>query len=221
MHLHALPLAFLLFHVLPLLSAAPASESGSTISTAQSITSEPPVHDLSSNRPSVTTKASSTVAQRKPTVAVSPKPHHVVPPTKPTQIPSGPNPTRPATPPPVKPSFHPHPHPQGQSVAALVFEILGGLAGCLLVLSLLRCVYSYNRTPNRDRITAILHRHQLQREMEELERNPPDPRRSVEPPPPYLAPPTYPDDEHTLLSRPSAVPFPSPLQPAVLLPPNG
>ncbi|KAJ6628917.1 hypothetical protein B0H10DRAFT_104509 [Mycena sp. CBHHK59/15] len=94
------------------------------------------------------------------------------------------------------------PSPHRQTTAAIVLEILGALAGCLLLISFMRCVYSYNRTPNRDRITAVLHRHQLQREMEELERNPPDRRGSlVEPPPPYLAPPSYPDNENTPLAN--------------------
>jgi len=122
----------------------------------------------------------------------------------------------------VPSAFHPHPR-HNESTAAIVFEVLGALAGLLLFLGLLRCLYSYNRTPHRDRIAAVLHRHQLQREMEELERNPPEPRRSLEPPPPpYLAPPVYPDDEYTPLSRRQSVSYPEDTrsQPSTL-PPNG
>nr|GAT53623.1 predicted protein [Mycena chlorophos] len=95
-----------------------------------------------------------------------------------------------------------------ESLAALVFEIIGILAALVVAFSVIRCFIIYKRTPQRDRILNILHRHQLQREMEELERNPPMPwqRPSIDPPPPpYLRPPDYEDDsESALLSRPRA-----------------
>jgi len=83
-----------------------------------------------------------------------------------------------------------------QSPAAIAFEVLGGLAGFALVLGFLRCLYSYKKTPNRDRVAAFVNRHRLEREMEELERNNTFRGRSYRftppPPPPYYPkPPSY------------------------------
>jgi len=99
---------------------------------------------------------------------------------------------------------HPDDGHHSTSTAVLIFEILGVLAAVLVVLGIVRCLLIYSRTPNQDRIVNILHRHQLQREMEELERNPRLFHRNslIEPPPPpYLRPPDYQDD-CTPLSRP-------------------
>ncbi|KAJ7864897.1 hypothetical protein B0H13DRAFT_2068642 [Mycena leptocephala] len=210
-----LPLAFLLY-LLPLLSAAPTSttasasvdvDDASTLphsSSADGSVSRTPLESQSGSmsRQSTHTTAPAHAITHKPTVG--PSKHNVPPITHPTtngQITLRPgSPTR--SPGPAPSHFHPHPPPHHQSTSSLVFEILGAIAGILFFLSVLRCIYSYNRTPSHDRITAILHRHQLQREMEELERNPPLRRASlVEPPPPYIAPPpSYPADEHTPLS---------------------
>lgn len=81
-----------------------------------------------------------------------------------------------------------------QKPIVIVFEVLGGLIGLAVIISCLRCCYVYNKTPKRDRIAAVLHRHQLERELEELERNPLALRRSPtgDPVPPYFPPPpTY------------------------------
>jgi hypothetical protein len=75
-----------------------------------------------------------------------------------------------------------------------VFEVLGGVVAGLLLLSFLRCCNNYRKTPRRDRIADIVHRHNLQRELEELERNPRTLRRPSlpEPAPPYFPrPPSY------------------------------
>ncbi|KAF7352529.1 hypothetical protein MVEN_01217900 [Mycena venus] len=217
-----LSLAFLLC-LLPLLSAAPAtsntpaavSDPGAAIASSFSASATPQrVSTDASIPPSQVQKGSSQAAStthssvHKPTVGTTK--HHVVTPTAQPhtggQITHGSIPTtRSFVPGPAPSHFHPRPPPQHhQSEATLVFEILGALAGVIFFLSVVRCIYSYNRTPSHDRITSILHRHQLQREMEELERNPPDHRRSLvePPPPPYIAPPAYPDDESTPLSHP-------------------
>ncbi|KAF8897842.1 hypothetical protein BD779DRAFT_405121 [Infundibulicybe gibba] len=81
--------------------------------------------------------------------------------------------------------------PAGHKPIAILFEVLGGIAGVVFLALTLRCVYVYKRTPHQDRIAAIVNRHRLQREMEELERNPrPLWRpRNWEPAPPYFPPP--------------------------------
>ncbi|THH28800.1 hypothetical protein EUX98_g5396 [Antrodiella citrinella] len=85
------------------------------------------------------------------------------------------------------------------STVSLVFAVLGGIALVLGLLSLIRCLYVYRRTPSRDRIAGLMNRHQLDQEMEEREREQLA-RRIQErvrpvwkpPPPPYMpAPPAY------------------------------
>ncbi|KAJ7180393.1 hypothetical protein C8R43DRAFT_972893 [Mycena crocata] len=199
---------------LPFLHAAPApsgSADGSVFSassTPDESTSGSGSRTVAPSRNQSTTRANS----HKPTVGTTKK--HVVTTTRPAgQITYRPVPTTHTVTPPAPSNFHPRP-PHHQSIASLVLIILGALAGIIFFLSVVRCIYSYNRTPQRDRISSILHRHQLQREMEELERNPPDLRRGslVDPPPPYLAPPSYPDDphtadEHTPLSRRQSISY--------------
>ncbi|KAJ6515576.1 hypothetical protein C8R45DRAFT_1205807 [Mycena sanguinolenta] len=205
-------LAFLLY-LFPLLSAAaPAAPSPS------SSTTDTPQLDTASNTPT-STDGSSSVSTRfaspsestktstiihKPTSESSPA-HRVVGPSSHPPIASGdgqntwrPNPTN--HPAPI-PSHHDDHRPH-HSAATLVFEILGALAGVIFVLSVVRCIYSYKRTPTHDRITSVIHRHQLQREMEELERHPPRRDSLVEPaPPPYVPPPPSYIDENTPLSN--------------------
>jgi hypothetical protein len=107
-----------------------------------------------------------------------------------------PRPTR-VIPPPPAPSDvldqHQH-HQPVQSPIAIFFEVLGGLVGLALLVSCTHCFYHYNRTPKRDRISAVLERHHLERELAELDRNPLALRRSPtsDPLPLYLPPPpTY------------------------------
>ncbi|KAK7061987.1 hypothetical protein R3P38DRAFT_2832730 [Favolaschia claudopus] len=137
----------------------------------------------------------------------------------------GPTPSHFHRPPPSDPHRN---NNNNTSTTGLVFEILGALAGVAFFFGVARCIYSYRRTPSHDRITSILHRHQLQREMEELERNPPQRQSSLRepPPPPYIAPPpSYPVDEHTPLSnRDSSGSYdepPSPPHTATAFRPNG
>jgi len=79
----------------------------------------------------------------------------------------------------------------GQKPILVVFEVLGGLLALGFLLCLGRCCYQYKKAPKRDRIAEVLHRHHLQREMEELERNP-QRRPSLDPAPPYFPkPPSY------------------------------
>lgn len=63
-----------------------------------------------------------------------------------------------------------------------------------------RCFYSYRKAPERDRIAALLNRHRLEREMEEMERDRVDRFRQMmestsyqwrPPPPPYQQAPAY------------------------------
>ncbi|KAI0750993.1 hypothetical protein C8Q80DRAFT_1154928 [Daedaleopsis nitida] len=88
----------------------------------------------------------------------------------------------------------------GQSTLAIVSEVLGGAVLLFILMSLGRCLYSYRRAPQRDRIGALLNRHQLQREMEEMERDRVDRFRQMmestshqwrPPPPPYQHAPAY------------------------------
>ncbi|KAJ6490287.1 hypothetical protein C8R47DRAFT_1124053 [Mycena vitilis] len=203
------PLAFLLY-LLPLLSAAPASNTPIShdadvlsVSAAPSSTPQRSESDSSSGA-SQAPSAAKTSSARSSTPSITHKPtvgttKHQLAST--THLSNGQITARPgastthAVVPASTPShfFHdPPPAHHRQSMTSLVFEILGALAGIVFFLSVLRCLYSYNRTPSHDRITAILDRHQLQREMEELERNGP-PRRGrdslVEPPPPPYVPP--------------------------------
>jgi hypothetical protein len=114
--------------------------------------------------------------------------HH----TLPTHIltPQAPTPSPTITPP---PDIHLRPH-STQSPIAIVFEVLGGLAGFAFVLGFIRCLHSYRKTPNRDRVAAFVNRHRLEREMEELEQNNAfhHSYRFNPPPPPYFPkPPSY------------------------------
>ncbi|KAI0722741.1 hypothetical protein C8Q76DRAFT_720071 [Earliella scabrosa] len=86
----------------------------------------------------------------------------------------------------------------GQSAVAIVFEVIGGAVGLLVLLALGRCYYSYRRTPPRDRISALLSRHQLEREMQEQARDrmarfsqAVETYRWRPPPPPYQHAPAY------------------------------
>ncbi|KAJ7284519.1 hypothetical protein C8J57DRAFT_1288723 [Mycena rebaudengoi] len=83
-------------------------------------------------------------------------------------------------------------------VAAIVLEVVAAILGLILLLSFLRCLNSYFRTPGYDRVAAILQRHGLHREMREQQHtwNPLGRRRQSNntdfvPPPPYLSPPSY------------------------------
>ena len=87
---------------------------------------------------------------------------------------------------------------RGQSTVALVFEILAGAAGLFIALAVARCVHAYRRAPPRDRIGALVDRHAIQREIEELERGRMErlaralePYRWRAPPPPYQHAPAY------------------------------
>jgi len=99
------------------------------------------------------------------------------------------------TAPPMPPPTHTGPPHRSSRpmIVVIVFATLGGVAGLAVIFSVLRCLRSYGQTPRRDRIASILHRHQIQREMEELERNVVR-RPSIRqpPPPPYVPrPPSY------------------------------
>lgn len=87
--------------------------------------------------------------------------------------------------------------PHGQPVVAIVFECFAGVLGLFLLAGLTRCAYKYKRAPARDRIAALISRHQLEREMAQIERSDLQrrtrPRASMAgpPPPPYQPAPTY------------------------------
>ena len=93
------------------------------------------------------------------------------------------------------------PSPQkstGQSTSSIVLEVLAGIVAAVVLFLVGRCYYSYRRTPARDRIGALLNRHRLEREMEEMERDRMerfsralDSRRWRPPPPPYQHAPEY------------------------------
>ncbi|KAJ7167490.1 hypothetical protein C8R46DRAFT_1093166 [Mycena filopes] len=226
-----LPLAFLFLFLLPLLSAAPASLNAVDSASAITPTSSRPTESLenasSTPRSTQTGKGGgasvSAHTTHKPPVGASKTatPHTQTVPggqiTRPASLTRLPGPTASHTRPHERPPHH-------QSMAIIVFEVLGALAGVAFVLSVVRCFWSYNRTPARDRIAAVMHRHQLQREMEELERNPPERHQSLRepPPPPYIRPPSYDGegDESRLLTSSGASPPPTP-HPPLPSRPNG
>ncbi|OCH94334.1 hypothetical protein OBBRIDRAFT_165896 [Obba rivulosa] len=89
-------------------------------------------------------------------------------------------------------------HSHHQPAVAIVFEVLAGVVGLIVVLVLGRCCYSWQKTPRQDRIAALMNRHALDREMAELERARLQERlrvrqaERVPPPPPYIPdPPAY------------------------------
>ena len=80
----------------------------------------------------------------------------------------------------------------------ILFEVIGGIAGILIIFSLGRCIYKYKRTPRQDRVAALVDRHMLERELAEMEEAQ-TPRALVRgrraslvrPPPPYQRAPDY------------------------------
>ncbi|KAI0677352.1 hypothetical protein C8Q78DRAFT_85597 [Trametes maxima] len=104
-------------------------------------------------------------------------------------------------PPGQTPQPRPHPPPSsqaGQPPIAIAFEVLGGVIGLAILAGLARCYIVWRRTPPRDRIAALVSRHQLEREMEEMERERMErlnqaleARRWRPPPPPYQQAPEY------------------------------
>jgi len=165
------------------LSAAATIHSATTHSNVVSNSAIHTDSSIISNSTHTTHHSSS--SSRPPTLHIPPT-HILTPPFY------GPTPT------PI-PHIRPHsPDQQNtQSPIAIVFEVLGGLVGFVLVLGFIRCLYSYKKTPDRDRIAAFVNRHQLEREMEELERNNAFHQHSYQfnpPPPPYFPkPPSYED----------------------------
>jgi len=150
---------------------------------------------------------------------------HPIPITTPTFLPRPSRTNQPFVP------FHagdpPPSQHSGQKPILVVFEVLGGLLALGFLLCLGRCCYQYKKAPKRDRIAEVLHRHHLQRELEELERNPGILRRGSlrDPAPPYCPdPPSYEDTSSPITAganytdmdtRTSSV-----LQPSILIPPR-
>ena len=125
-----------------------------------------------------------------------------IPHTPSTSLPFTPHRQPPATSHPDPPSVAPHTSrvASHQPVVAIVFEVIAGLVALFILLSLARCLYSWRKTPSRDRIAVLVNRHQLEREMAELEREQLERRRRqwrqqhsilVPPPPPYQRAPSY------------------------------
>ncbi|KAI0832618.1 hypothetical protein BC628DRAFT_1414897 [Trametes gibbosa] len=110
-----------------------------------------------------------------------------------------PNPTSPTGPPhPPPPPRPPPPSRSGQPPVAIAFEVLGGIILLLVLVGIARCYIVWRRTPPRDRIAALMNRHRLEREMEEMERERMErlsraleARRWHPPPPPYQPAPEY------------------------------
>jgi hypothetical protein len=124
--------------------------------------------------------------------------HQTFPAKRPTTLPDGLHSTHRPTkgnthpPQPIFPTWHPntqippstetqfpheHPRPTVSSssfsrhppAVAVAFEVIGGLLGLLVLFGVIRCLVSYGRTPDHDRVAAFIDRHRIQREMEELE----------------------------------------------------
>ncbi|KII94971.1 hypothetical protein PLICRDRAFT_25637 [Plicaturopsis crispa FD-325 SS-3] len=135
---------------------------------------------------------SSTADKKATTTHIPPSPHHPVHSPTVTRRPV-PTPTHTETFTPASPTpIHSSPVPRRrhrQAPAAIAFEVIGGLFGMVLVLLVMRFVYSWRKTPSRDRVAAFVNRHRLEREMAEASRV--EPRRPVwrPPPPPYMPPP--------------------------------
>lgn len=88
--------------------------------------------------------------------------------------------------------------PQSQSIRQtpiiIFFEVLCGIFLLIVCMGMFRFCRSYRKTPTRDRVSAIISRHRLQMELDELRRRPPMRRfNSIqEPAPPYMPrPPSY------------------------------
>ncbi|KIM91169.1 hypothetical protein PILCRDRAFT_166561 [Piloderma croceum F 1598] len=91
------------------------------------------------------------------------------------------------------PSPSPTPHVQSHhhhlQITSIVGIVLGAAAGLVLILSVGRCWWSWRKTPSRDRIEALMHRYNLEREMEDAVVRPLRARVRRPPPPPYRPPP--------------------------------
>ncbi|KAF9478177.1 hypothetical protein BDN70DRAFT_933631 [Pholiota conissans] len=199
--MHPFPLFFVLLYFLLLTAAAPTS----TTSTASSssTTHRPTSASSATNASSASHKTSPTHIPH--VVSVSPAQQSAVIP-RPGSTPTHSRTFNPDAPAHTRNPFqNPHVKPSrsGQKPISIVFEVLGGVAASALLLGFIRCFHNYRKTPARDRIADILHRHQLQRELEELGRNPHILRRhhSIrDPAPPYFPrPPSY---ENVLPSMP-------------------
>lgn len=84
----------------------------------------------------------------------------------------------------------------------IILGVIGGLFGLVFLIGIGRCVLSYGRVPRQDRVSGFIHRYQLQREMEDIERNQSMANRNSlfePPPPPYIPPPPSYDAEREAL----------------------
>ncbi|KAF9452417.1 hypothetical protein P691DRAFT_804534 [Macrolepiota fuliginosa MF-IS2] len=168
-----------------------------TPTAADSSSPHAPLATTSSNVNATTRGAhrpTSPVSSHKASLKVSMRPQTTFePPIRPSHFTQHGIGTDPFSPTATEPPRRPHRN-SSQAPIAIVFEVIGGVVGLVVLVSCLRCCYIYNRTPRRDRIEGVLHRHQLERELAELERNPLALRRSPtnDPVPPYFPPPpTY------------------------------
>ncbi|KZP04141.1 hypothetical protein FIBSPDRAFT_878832 [Athelia psychrophila] len=92
----------------------------------------------------------------------------------------------PSTPTPQSASSNASSGPKPVAIVGIVFGTL-----CLVAFAagFARCWWKYHKTPGHDRIAAMQHRHQLQREMDEQAAEPIMARVRRPPPPPYRPPP--------------------------------
>ncbi|KAI9068543.1 hypothetical protein FKP32DRAFT_142313 [Trametes sanguinea] len=150
------------------------------------------------NRQSTTQSHSSTTSAH--SILIPPTAHHSRP--HPSFSPSPGHPIThhfPPNPPPTPaPISTPAQANKGQPPIAIAFEVLGGIIALLVLIGVARCYIVWRRTPARDRIAAVVDRHQLEREMQERERERMQRlSRALEsrlwrpPPPPYQPAPDY------------------------------
>lgn len=138
------------------------------------------IHDISSHSSHPHLPSHSTTLHRFPPTTRSPLAHQTQPTTVHVPIP-----------PDATVSDRPH-HHNHELPIHIFFEVLGGLLGLAVVVGCSRCCYIYGVTPKRDRIVAILERHQLDRELAEMDRTSHPLRRELTPLPVYFPPPpTY------------------------------
>lgn len=157
--------------------------------------------DLPDRRPTSTSDGTKASTTSKHSIIIAPTAHRTHPHSSWTGTPGVPfthhfPPPPGATPPPRPPQPPPPPTSKGQPPIAIAFEVIGGVVALIVLVGLARCYIVWRRTPPRDRIAALMSRHRLEREMEEMERERMErlsqaleARRWRPPPPPYQPPP--------------------------------
>jgi hypothetical protein len=153
-----------------------------------SVTSQGLTASASHTKPKTT---SHSVATHRPHVS-TPLLHHPRPPFNPS----------PASTPSPSPIHH-YPLTHHHKTIVIIALALAGLIVLGVLMCIARCMWSWHKTPRRDRIAGLMNRYNLEREMEEAAVEPRRARVRKPPPPPYFPPP--PEYAH-MMSGPSSLP---------------